>query len=91
MKGSRPPASDELTNGEVDKKRQKRKAEFSSKHEAKTGLPSTINFQGVDMDSDVDVESEESDYDHIHAGYDIHNPDNVCTLLIITSYSLMIN
>lgn len=72
---------------EVDKKRQKRMAAFSSNHEPIAGPSSTIDFQGADMDiSDVDVESdEESNYDHIHAGYDIHNPDNVCTLAILTA------
>jgi hypothetical protein len=75
---------------EVDKKRQKRMAEFSSNQEPIAGPSSAIDFQGADMDlsSDVDVESdEESNYDHIHAGYDIHNPDNVCTFAIITAFN----
>ena len=66
---------------EVDKKRQKRTAAYSSNHEPIAGPSSAIDFQGVDMDpSDIDVESEESDYDHIHAGYNIYNPDNVFLL-----------
>jgi hypothetical protein len=76
---------------EVDKKkRQKRTAAvaFSSSHEPIAGPSSAIDFQGADMDlsSDVDVESdEESNYDHIHAGYNIHDPDIVRTLTIITA------
>ena len=72
---------------EVDKKKQKRTAAFPSNHEPIAGPSSAINFQGADIDfSDVDMQSDEdSDYDHIHAGYDIHNPDNVCTLAIITA------
>jgi hypothetical protein len=70
---------------EVDKKRQKRTAAFSSNHEPIAGPSSAIDFQGADMDfsSDIDDESDkESNYDHIHAGYDIHNPDNVYNLAI---------
>lgn len=73
---------------EVDKKRQKRTAAFSSNHEPIAGPSSAIDFQGADMDfsSDGDVESDEdSNYDHIHAGYVVHNPDNVYPLTIITA------
>ena len=73
---------------EVDKKRQKLTAAFSSNQEPIAGPSSAIDFQDADMDlfSDVDMESdEESDYDYIHAGYSIHNPDNVFTLTIITA------
>ena len=73
---------------EVDKKKQKRTAAFSSNHEPIAGPSSAIDFQGADMDlpSDVDLQSdEESNYDHIHAGYDIHNLDNVCILAITTA------
>ena len=72
---------------EVEKKRQKRTAAFSSSHEPIAGPSAAIDFQGADMDvsSDVDAESDELNYDHIHAGYDIHNPDIVRTLIIITA------
>lgn len=72
---------------EVDKKRQKHTAAFLSSNEPIAGPSSAIDFEGAVMDlpSDIDVESdEESNYDHIHAGYDIHNPDIVRTLTIIT-------
>ena len=69
----------------VDKKRQKRTTASSTSHEPIAGPSSAIDFQDA-LSSDVDAESdEESDYDHIHAGYDIHNPDIVRTLIIITA------
>ena len=70
------------------KKRQRRTAAFPSTHEPVAGPSSAIDFQGSDMDlySDADVDvDEESNYDNIHAGYDIHDPDIVCTLKIITA------
>ena len=72
---------------EVDKKRRKLTAASSSNYEPIAGPSSAIDFQAADMNlSDVDEESdEESNYDHIHAGYDIHNPDIVRILAIITA------
>ena len=73
---------------EVDKKRQKCTTAFSSSYEPIAGPSSAIDFQGADMDhsSDKDVESdEELNYDHIHAGYDIHDPDIVRSFSIITA------
>ena len=74
---------------EVDKKRQKRTTTFSSSREPIARPSSAIDFQAADIDvsSDVDTESdEESNYDHIHAGYDIYDPDVVRSFSIITAF-----
>lgn len=64
----------------------------SSSPESIAELSNTIDVQDLIIDpySDVDVDvdsDEESDYDHIHAGYDIHNPDIVRNVTSYTRFS----